>query len=34
MHVIEDMDHDMSQAPGRAVGQALMVKFMAPPASA
>ncbi|MBS0539470.1 MAG: alpha/beta hydrolase [Proteobacteria bacterium] len=30
MHVIENMDHDMSQAPGRAVGQALMVNFMAP----
>ncbi len=32
MHVIDNMDHDMSQAPGRTVGQALMVKFMATPA--
>jgi hypothetical protein len=31
VHVIEHMDHDMSQAPGRKVGQALMVKFVAPP---
>jgi pimeloyl-ACP methyl ester carboxylesterase len=30
MHVIEHMDHDMSQAPGRAVGQALMISFLAP----
>ena len=29
LHVIEHMDHDMSQAPGRKVGQALMVKFAA-----
>lgn len=32
MHVIDSMDHDMSQAPGRKVGQALMVEFMALPA--
>lgn len=30
MHVIEHMDHDMSQAPGRKVGQTMMVKFVAP----
>lgn len=30
MHVIEQMDHDMSLAPGRKVGQALMVTFLAP----
>lgn len=30
VHVIEHMDHDMSQAPGREVGQALMVEFVAP----
>jgi hypothetical protein len=30
VHVIERMDHDMSQAPGRKAGQALMVKFVAP----
>ena len=30
VHVIDRMDHDMSHAPGRKVGQALMVKFVAP----
>jgi hypothetical protein len=29
VHVIDHMDHDMSHAPGRKVGQALMVKFVA-----
>ena len=31
VHVIDHMDHDMSHAPGRKVGQALMVKFVARP---
>jgi pimeloyl-ACP methyl ester carboxylesterase len=30
MHVIEHMDHDMSLASGRKIGQALMVDFVAP----
>jgi pimeloyl-ACP methyl ester carboxylesterase len=30
MHIIEHMDHDMTQQPGRSVGQALMVNFVAP----
>jgi pimeloyl-ACP methyl ester carboxylesterase len=30
VHVIDHMDHDMSHAPGRKAGQALMVKFVAP----
>ena len=29
MRVIEHMDHDMSHAPGRKVGQGLMVDFIA-----
>jgi len=29
-HIIEHMDHDMSHASGRAIGQALMVRFVAP----
>jgi hypothetical protein len=31
MHVIESMDHDMSLAPGREIGHALMVKFVIEP---
>jgi pimeloyl-ACP methyl ester carboxylesterase len=32
LRIIQNMDHDMSHAPGRKVGQALMVDFVAAPA--